>query len=516
MSEDATPSAGEDLARQRSLATAPISTAASAAGAAGWLLGAANNKKRFPLLPTEENTGDDGGGGGGESENGGGGGGDPAKKAVFFACSLTVAPQLGNDQRVRQLQHAVGGLVQVKPTGAGHANFGKWTWGLLAEVTDSAATVKYGSHQRVVPLDATWTRIVRRPVRLRSSALVYSTSEREWVTAHLLKVSAEEAELVYGQRTKYVPLGDIRRDPKQVLRAKPGADWKVDAATDLQALKKRAKVFPDPAVAGMPTRFPGFSRSALSRTQCAAAGGGAALLAAQGAVPRAQAAPLRGRGLPARAARGGGGGNARARPGGADGARPRPGRGHDPHHPGEEGAGAAAGAASRPVGACLPAASDIIVRSTASCSCEGDAPAWGGAGWGEGLRVRVEIMGLGKYEHVGESQPVLMMINPIISTRTRSNRGVLTLTVVLRRRPAAAACSRRTVRVQAAGRVCADVGAAAAGAHGDGPHGDTRRAREKAGRRRHLGIWQCSCVQWWYYLGGPLSTGISLDRQRLR
>jgi hypothetical protein len=36
------------------------------------------------------------------------------------------------------------------------------------------------------------------------------------------------------------------------------------------------------------------------------------------------------------------------------------------------------------------------------------------------IRVRVEIMGLGKYENVGKSQPVLMMINPIISTRTRT------------------------------------------------------------------------------------------------
>jgi hypothetical protein len=33
--------------------------------------------------------------------------------------------------------------------------------------------------------------------------------------------------------------------------------------------------------------------------------------------------------------------------------------------------------------------------------------------------VWVEIMGPGKYEHVGKSQSVLMMINPIIFTRTR-------------------------------------------------------------------------------------------------
>jgi hypothetical protein len=36
--------------------------------------------------------------------------------------------------------------------------------------------------------------------------------------------------------------------------------------------------------------------------------------------------------------------------------------------------------------------------------------------------VRVEIMGLGKYENVGKSQSVLIMIDPIISTRTRSMR----------------------------------------------------------------------------------------------
>jgi hypothetical protein len=39
------------------------------------------------------------------------------------------------------------------------------------------------------------------------------------------------------------------------------------------------------------------------------------------------------------------------------------------------------------------------------------------------LRVRVELMGPGKYEHVGESQSVLMMINPMISptpVQTRS------------------------------------------------------------------------------------------------
>jgi hypothetical protein len=39
-------------------------------------------------------------------------------------------------------------------------------------------------------------------------------------------------------------------------------------------------------------------------------------------------------------------------------------------------------------------------------------------GWGEaGARVRVEIRGPGKYENVGKSQPVLMMVDPMISTR---------------------------------------------------------------------------------------------------
>jgi hypothetical protein len=43
------------------------------------------------------------------------------------------------------------------------------------------------------------------------------------------------------------------------------------------------------------------------------------------------------------------------------------------------------------------------------------------------LRVRVEIMGSPKCRIVGESQSVLMMINPIIFTRTRSPRRVHTL-----------------------------------------------------------------------------------------
>jgi hypothetical protein len=36
------------------------------------------------------------------------------------------------------------------------------------------------------------------------------------------------------------------------------------------------------------------------------------------------------------------------------------------------------------------------------------------------LRVRVEIMGTQKCRNVGESQSVLIMIDPIISPRTRS------------------------------------------------------------------------------------------------
>jgi hypothetical protein len=36
------------------------------------------------------------------------------------------------------------------------------------------------------------------------------------------------------------------------------------------------------------------------------------------------------------------------------------------------------------------------------------------------VRVRVEIMGAPKCRHVGESQPVLMMINPMTFTRTRT------------------------------------------------------------------------------------------------
>jgi hypothetical protein len=36
------------------------------------------------------------------------------------------------------------------------------------------------------------------------------------------------------------------------------------------------------------------------------------------------------------------------------------------------------------------------------------------------LRVRVEIRGPGKFRNVGKSQCVLIMINPMISTRTRT------------------------------------------------------------------------------------------------
>jgi hypothetical protein len=38
------------------------------------------------------------------------------------------------------------------------------------------------------------------------------------------------------------------------------------------------------------------------------------------------------------------------------------------------------------------------------------------------IRVRVEIMGSSNCRIVGESQPVLIMINPIIFTRTRMKK----------------------------------------------------------------------------------------------
>eukprot|EP01047_Picozoa_sp_COSAG01_P141828 COSAG01_NODE_72942_length_251_cov_1.447368_1_plen_78_part_10 len=61
----------------------------------------------------------------------------------------------------------------------------------------------------------------------------------------------------------------------------------------------------------------------------------------------------------------------------------------------------------------------------------GGAPGGGGGGGGGGgcpfltvsfvfLRVRVEIRGSGKYEIVGKSQSVIILINPIIFTRKRS------------------------------------------------------------------------------------------------
>jgi hypothetical protein len=45
---------------------------------------------------------------------------------------------------------------------------------------------------------------------------------------------------------------------------------------------------------------------------------------------------------------------------------------------------------------------------------------WGGRGASGGVRVRVEIMGSQTCGIVGKSQPVLMMINAIIFTRTRT------------------------------------------------------------------------------------------------
>jgi hypothetical protein len=48
--------------------------------------------------------------------------------------------------------------------------------------------------------------------------------------------------------------------------------------------------------------------------------------------------------------------------------------------------------------------------------------AWGWAAAHTHIRVRVEIMGSQKCRNVGNSQPVLMMINPIVSTRTRTER----------------------------------------------------------------------------------------------
>jgi hypothetical protein len=39
--------------------------------------------------------------------------------------------------------------------------------------------------------------------------------------------------------------------------------------------------------------------------------------------------------------------------------------------------------------------------------------------WNAYIRVRVEIMGPENYEHAGKSQPVLILIDPIIFTRSR-------------------------------------------------------------------------------------------------
>jgi hypothetical protein len=46
-----------------------------------------------------------------------------------------------------------------------------------------------------------------------------------------------------------------------------------------------------------------------------------------------------------------------------------------------------------------------------------------GVGASHTLRVQVQTMGSQKYEHVGESQPVLIMNDPIISPCTRTCKG---------------------------------------------------------------------------------------------
>jgi hypothetical protein len=67
-----------------------------------------------------------------------------------------------------------------------------------------------------------------------------------------------------------------------------------------------------------------------------------------------------------------------------------------------------------------------LPRSLVACECMQRAapsqPSRGRGAWprGDELRVRVEIMGPAKYENAGKSQSVLIMINPIISTRTRT------------------------------------------------------------------------------------------------
>jgi hypothetical protein len=58
------------------------------------------------------------------------------------------------------------------------------------------------------------------------------------------------------------------------------------------------------------------------------------------------------------------------------------------------------------------------------CRGSGASPSSRSAAWagrvGPFLRVRVELMGSHKCRIVGKSQPVLVVINPIISTRTRN------------------------------------------------------------------------------------------------
>jgi hypothetical protein len=72
--------------------------------------------------------------------------------------------------------------------------------------------------------------------------------------------------------------------------------------------------------------------------------------------------------------------------------------------------------------------------------CVMDHHAWVGGSGDVRLRVRVEIMGPGKHGNVGKSQPVLIMINPMIFTRTRT----------IPRRPAPELCA----ATQAGGSHC--------------------------------------------------------------
>jgi hypothetical protein len=66
-----------------------------------------------------------------------------------------------------------------------------------------------------------------------------------------------------------------------------------------------------------------------------------------------------------------------------------------------------------------------IVKEVRPCARARTRPAWPGVAWRgvaaecRSLRVRVEIMGFIKYDSAGKSQSVLVMINPIVSTRTR-------------------------------------------------------------------------------------------------